>query len=239
MKKNTLALSVRPILLSFIALSPFLLASVSYSGTNCGSDTSGLARLHKGTTSDWWPDLATSLVADVVVPSAGVFTFTAAFCATTQGQANFGDACFWHDACYEGREGLGMTREECDMAVRSQWKQSCENKYKPANSFDVGQKFCQDYCKNTADGMYDLLSPNSQTAWDEARNVRDGNIAAAINAIYMEIYGRKATADETSASKNYLASTKSVDGLKAKVKQDYATLSTSTAINTIMNILLE
>lgn len=208
-------------------LTSLMMTPIIQAGTYCGSTGGGdLSRLYAKTSSDWWPDVLANLIVGVVSPTG---LFSSAFCATTQGQAYFGEGCQIHDACYEGKYGLGMTREECDSELRAKWKQACTNKYKPANSLDIGQKFCQDYCKNTADAMYLALTAGSKDVWDQAREQRDANIEAAIHQVYLEIYGRSAYTDEIALSKNYLATTKSLDALKTKVRQEYVAYVTAGA----------
>lgn len=220
------------ILGSVFFISCFLIVFPAYPGTYCGS-SSGVGKLYKDNSSDWWPDLRLNLIVGIVEPISAT---SATFCAATQGQAYFGSGCVWHDDCYDGKVGLGMNKAECDKELLNQWRQACNSKYKPANSLDIGQEACREYCETTAEGMYHALT-TSPEAWNNAQAERDSNIVAAINAIYLEIFGRIATDEEQNSSRSYLASTKSVDGLKEKVKQDYAGITAS--LNPVMQFLLK
>jgi hypothetical protein len=229
-KQFLILVNMRSYVAGFIFLALLTFSPMAYAGENCGSSASEGASLYKNATSDWWPDFVTSLTVSVVIPGGG---FSAAFCAATQGRAYFGDACATHDACYDGKVGLGMTREDCDASLHNQWRKSCQDQYEPANSLDFGQKFCQDYCKNTADSMHAVLSASSNDAWDAAKNEREKNISTAINAIYSNIFGRNATSEEMMLARYYLSNTKSVEGLREKVKQEYLDKAALTPVCTL------
>lgn len=231
LKKLTKTIGLCGLLLLFSGLSP-----PAYSGSNCGSD-SGLGKLYKDNSSDWWPDLRGHLVVQALAPLSTVANAAALACATTQGQAYFGDGCQLHDDCYDGKVGINMTKTECDNLLLNRWQQSCNNKYKPANSFDVGQKACKNYCNETAKGMYKVLT-QSPEAWNNAKSTRDKNLDASINGVYASVYNRSATIDELDAARQFLTKNRSFENLTAKVKQDYAR-SVQASISVITQLVLE
>ncbi len=203
-----------------------LVASPVYSGTNCGSNK-GIGKFYKDHSSDWWPDLRLYVETSLIATIPG---YIAGFCSLAGG-AYFGQACAWHDDCYDGKVGIGMNKKECDLELLNQWRHACDKKY--------GSRIliaCKEYCETTAEGMYHALV-KSPEAWNNAQPEREINITSTINSIYVEFFGRNATENELNLSIDYLRSTKSTEGLRQKVKKQFA--DTVSLISIIVPMSLE